>query len=209
MECVLADRDRRCFVDLGDGHYAELMAAMLVETEAGGGILGLPTDDITGALIVAELEHTKVHSGEMFSVSHRFAAVANNGTADLRITVGASEPAHIKWNISSGGKIYLDIYEETTFTNLGAAVTPQNMNRLSSNTPDTTFGHTPTVNVIGISRYENVFGSNSNPVARAGEVIRQPVEWLLAPTKNYLIRVTNKSGADRDIGITLEFYEDD
>lgn len=208
MKCVLADRDRRCFVDIG-GKYVELIAAMLVEEGDGGSIFNLPTDDVTGALIIAELEHVKVHEGEMFSVSHRFTGIANNGTADLRVTVGASEPAHVKWNISSGGKIYIDIYEETTFTNLGTAVTPQNMNRLSSNTPDTTFGHTPTVNAIGTSRYESVSGSNSNPVVRAGESIRQHVEWVLAPTKNYLLRVTNKSGSLQDIGVAIEFYEDD
>ncbi len=148
----------------------------------------------------------------MFHAGHTFASVANGASADILLSLGAKE-AHTVFEVFAGGQVSIYLYESPTVTegNEGTAVTAYNMKRSSANEPGATVTHTPTVGDTGSVALINgrILPGGTSPQTRVGGGIRQGVEWILAPTAQYLLRVTNTSGGTIAINVGLEWYEEE
>lgn len=170
-----------------------------------------PFDETTGAALVMDVVHHEVHEDEMFHVAHTNGSVANGASLDMLLTVGAKE-AHTAWEVFAGGQVTVYLYEQPTIQEGGAgtALNVYNMKRSSLNSPTSIVTHTPTVSAVGTIPLVNgrILPGGASPTTRVGGGIRSGAEWILAPTKKYLMRVTNTSGAAIPINIVLEWYEE-
>lgn len=167
------------------------------------------SDETTGAPNVIDTVHHEVHEGEMYHASYT-ASVANGASLDLLFTL-ASKEAHTVFEVFAGGQVTIYLYENPTTTAAGTAVPAYNMKRSSNNTPGAAVTHTPTVTATGSTALVNgrILPGGTSPQTRVGGGIRQGVEWILAPTAKYLLRVTNTSGSTISVNVALEWYEEE
>lgn len=186
----------------------------LLLTDNAGNLYVLLTDGTTTAVIdpalfaltTIDCAHRQVHLGNYFIASNIFLAVAGAGTADLRIIVAATKALHAIVNITVEGKATVHFYEGTTYTGAGVGVTVYNKNRASLTASTATVQHTPAVNVLGTNIYQSFMHGGSRNFA-IGSSRGNAQEWIFKKSGDYLIRVTNTSGAASDISIEVEFYE--
>ena len=172
---------------------------------------GGAADDISGGGVAIDALHYMVHQGFVFHISHTIAALANTASHEILVKVPASTYPHLHKHVTyvGAGDVDLDIFEGTTVSADGTAITSHITNRNSSNTPGTLFYHTPTVTDDGTLIHDQwvpptssgTGGSHDGADASTGE------EWLLAPSTNYLIRITNNSGDTIRVWEEILWYE--
>lgn len=168
------------------------------------------SDETTGAPNVIDTVHHEVHEGEMFHASYTNGSVANGASMDLLLALGAKE-CHTVFEVFAGGQVSVYLYENPTTTAAGTAVPMYNMKRSSANEPTAAVTHTPTVTATGSTALVNgrILPGGTSPQTRVGGGIRQGVEWILAPTATYLLRITNGSGSTIAVNAGLEWYEEE
>ena len=89
-------------------------------------------------------------------------------------------------------------------------MTAYDTNRVSANTSQATFTHTPTTTGDGtLLRHVLMPGGGAilPPGGSDGSPVRGGTEWILAPSTVYLLRATNTSGGAIDIGLEVGYYE--
>jgi hypothetical protein len=157
------------------------------------------------SLINIDQGHYQVHAGYSFSVCKTSLAVANAANQDIRFKTG-SKSCHMAFDISLTGKANVLIYEASTIS-AGTALTVINNNRNIANTALATVTHTPTVTAVGTTILaDKLIGTASSGVVMGGAGSGRN-ELIFKPNTEYLIRVTNTSGAAIDIGNCINFYE--
>lgn len=147
-----------------------------------------------------------VHQGKHYSVGHYFTGVASSGTALLRLTIGSSA-AHSKFSVASGAESKIEVLEGSTYSAGGVSKTIFNNNRSSANVSSCTATHTPTVNVAGTVIYTELIpgGNGGNSIGGSGHGFME--QFVLAPSTDYLIRVTNNGSGSENIGVIVSYYE--
>jgi hypothetical protein len=154
--------------------------------------------------------HAKVHEGNFYQAGHYYAAVADDASADLLISTGANYNPHAVIIASVQGNCKAFLYEGVTTSDDGTSVTAYNSNRSSTNTSDPSFYHSPTVSNTGTQIGQGFIpgGEKSGAVGGGGSTeIRSGAEIILKKSTKYLVRITNISGSDAEISITMGFYE--
>ncbi len=173
----------------------------------------IPTamDTFTGAVGVINEPHLMVHRGNVFHVSGKITALANGASHDFLVAVPAATFPHfnaVRMHYG-GGNVDLLVYENPTVTVPGSVLSSFNVNRNSSNTPDTVITSAPTTSAVG-----TLLATHWAPPTAAGVglsadgvSITQGEEWVLAQNEDYLVRITNNSGASIDFAYEFVWYE--
>lgn len=169
-------------------------------------------DPYAYAVTVIQEQHRLIHDGYYYQTSGKETALANAGVVDFLLTVPAGTFPHIqtmKLNFGRGGIDFV-AYEGTTVSGNGSAITTQNVNRNSSNTPSLELYSGPTVTDVGTPIFTlwvppTATGTGQSADGVAG--IGQGSEWMLAPSTNYLVRITNNSGSTIDWSYEFSWYE--
>lgn len=153
--------------------------------------------------------HAKVHAGDFYTVSHLSTAVANGASLDILIITGSTYQLHSNFVVSAGGDAYFYIYEATTVSANGTALTPYNNLRSSSNAAEADFYYGPTVTGVGTQLYVDFLagGGFFGAGGVSGGPIRAGTELDLKTSTNYLLRLTNTSGGSQDLSFGMGFYE--
>lgn len=166
----------------------------------------LLTDDLTGALAAIDVVHHEIHEGEYFFTEYS-ASVNNAASLQIRILTGA-DGLHFDSDIGVGGQCQLYLYEAATIS-LGTPLVIYNRKRNDvTHTAPFQAWHTPTVGATGTTALipgRLVPGGSSNQT-RIGGFGGQRKEWILLPNTEYLLRITNTSGAAVVISATVEGY---
>ena len=155
------------------------------------------------------LLHQKVHEGDLYNVSD-FQTILNAGTLDYFIQTGATVFPHIGFAFESGGDLEIHIYEDTTVTAPGTALSVWNIKRSSTNVAASLFYHTPTVNVLGTDIFSNwiIAGEKQKTFGGGdGSLARGAPEWNFNSNTGYLIRMINQASVDIVITFNATFYE--
>ena len=149
--------------------------------------------------------HYQTHLGKAYIVSHKFSAVADDAVADIYVKVPADFEPHIVFHRDIEGDADVELFEDTTVSADGTALTAYNLNRNSANTSAIEFFYTPTVTLSGTQLFLewNAAGAGGQAAGSEGTFD----EFELAKGKNYLFRVTNRSGGAKNIGIFARYYE--
>lgn len=175
----------------------------------GGKNLSFGHLDKAGMLPTIDDLHSRIHNGDVFSISRQVSSLADSASSLLQITTPADYGIHLKeamiW-VSDSPCLY-EIVESPTLTDGTSEVSSHNRNRQSSLTALTKVYHDPT-GISGGTVIESVnFGTGAGPAAVfSGDFILR-LEWLLKQEKNYLIRLTNNSGSSIDVSFNIDWYE--
>lgn len=172
------------------------------------GIDGTNPVSATNPAYVESIEyvHAQTHAGRFFSGSAYNASVANGANLDMLIQVGV-QPFHAQFEVTSSGDATVRIYEGATFSAAGTAVTMSNHNRTSAKTFVGTVTSGPTITATGTQ----VNGTGLIPAGTKNQATGGAFgfgnEFVLKTSTNYLVRVTNDSGAAAKINIGVMGYE--
>ena len=150
--------------------------------------------------------HAQTHAGRFFSGSVYNSAVSNGANVDMLVQTGV-QSFHAQFECSSVGDATVRIYEGATFSGAGTGVTMSNHNRASVKTFVGTVTHTPTVTTTGTQ----INGTGLIPAGTkqqaTGAAFSFGNEFILLPSTNYLIRLTNDSGSTTKMHIGIMGYE--
>lgn len=160
-----------------------------------------------GELAFSRAIHLRILNSKEFFVSHRFTEVADDGVIMLHIKVDSTKSAQGIISIESDGKCYVDFYENPTTSADGTALTELSMNRETDATPLTAVFHTPTKSVNGTLLEYGILGTAGKFTLSGGD--QTGAYWALKPNEQYLVLVTNKSGANIDVVIDYTWHEHD
>jgi hypothetical protein len=161
--------------------------------------------DVSSELIIISHTHSKVHEGKFFKASKFAAGVADTGTITLLLETG-TKTVHTYITAASTGDATLDITEGVTAT-AGTAITIQNYNCTSTNTPESIVSHTPT-GVSGGTAFDGkelIPGGKNTGSGGSGQFGTE--QAVFAPNTKYLITMTNIAGNAQTMSLSLSFYE--
>lgn len=169
-------------------------------------------DRFCGAQVAISEEHWVVHEGFAFLFTHFIDNLANAGEAELLLKVPANTYPHIhQLDLAAGrGDVRIEIFEGPTTSSDGTPVSAPNQNRNSTNTPGLNVFHTPTVSADGTKFWDHwLHPTASGSGGRQEGLVLSPMgtELVLKPETNYLIKITNNSGATIDLMLRGLFYE--
>lgn len=151
--------------------------------------------------------HSYIHQGHTYCSGHLAEGVANDASLELLLVTGATYQAHLSMEVAGGGDYYVSIFEDTTTSDDGTALTERNKVRAITDTANVTVTHTPTItgdgNQLGPTRYF----PGGRAAAGAGVMGASREEWVLDVSTKYLIRVTNKAGSAKTLAAFCEWYD--
>jgi len=166
------------------------------------------------AVTVIQGLHRMTHDGFVYHASGKVTGMVDANVDDFLIAVPAGTFPHFqRLQVTAGrGDIDIQVYEGTTTSADGAAITTFNVNRNSLNTPSSVVTFGPTVSVAGPLIHTQwiqptATGVGQSPSGIVGETNGE--EWVLKPSTKYLVRITNNSGATIAYRYELLFYEID
>jgi hypothetical protein len=168
----------------------------------------LSVDTVTRALITVDYAHHEVHEG-----GHFFACISNNDldagdtNGMVIVTDNSTRWTHSVLAVNNTTSADFIVYENTTYSGLGAALTTQNSNRNSTNTAVTAvyrFTGT-TITDLGDQVAERLLGSNA-PQTRSGGEGRGDNEIIMKQNTAYAVIIVGQADNGR-MNLDFEFYE--
>ncbi len=161
-----------------------------------------PLDPIVTGPVVSLAEHTHIHRGTAFYCSVPFFDFKKNNTADILIRTG-ERPTHIRRLMITTTKspIVYYFYEAPTVTSVFTPFQIQNCNRIASEVPFSTVFIDPIVSSMGTYLDCKITDQSGHSSAET------PLEWVLKPNMDYLIRIVNSSSGKADLMLSFWFYE--
>jgi hypothetical protein len=165
------------------------------------------TDDTSGANVTISLAHMHVHEGRMYEVSYKTtdgSPLADNATIDFLFRPNASR-SHFSFGPIAANPVEVIFYEAPTITNVGTSLSVVGLNRIRSLPPSSVVYRSPTVTAAGDQLQIDLQVWGLTPLVPAfSEVL-----WILRQNTDYLIRMINRAGSAQDIGVILQWYEEE
>ena len=161
--------------------------------------------DAAGSLVNMNTLHHKTHRGLFFYYNTYDLALAASGNLDMLLITGDKQ-AHIRVkSVLLEGDGLFTLYQGTTVSNNGTALTATNANLNSSNTPEVLAYAGPTVTGVGTLLGGDFVKVGNNSVLGNFDIDSDLL--ILRPNTNYLLRLTNRGSGATEALITLGFYE--
>ncbi len=164
-------------------------------------INNFPVDAASGALLVIDTVHEKIHNNIHYDLS--YSAVIGGGLpAEVRFaTPDTTRWSHLVWSFTSDDAYTITVSEVTTKTHeAGNVLLPLNSNRNSNNTSGMTWCHTPGGAGAGNTIFSFSGGANKTVTTAIGRF-----ERILKQNTAYLASIV---GANTDVvHMTFDWYE--
>ncbi len=167
------------------------------------------SDQITGAVVTIPVVHHEIHEGETFSASYKSAdgaPIADDAPIEILLQTGLKY-AHLVFSVAAGGDAEIAFYEGTTVSDVGTALTENNMKRYSVNAATVTATYMPTITADG-TLLLNIFLPGGTGPQALGAVARENTEWILTPSTLYLVRGINRAGTAQPMSNVVQWYEE-
>lgn len=160
--------------------------------------------DVSKAIIVIELEHSKIHQGKGWEVSIEAGSIGAGASFNVLYKINEGRPHLRNYSVAvSDGPVTVRLFEEPTVTANGTEVTPRNRNRAESDINGVQVFTGPTLTADG-TRLETTFlPALGNKVG--GNVNSAYEEWILND-EYYLLRITNGSNSSITAVINAFWY---
>lgn len=169
-------------------------------------------DSHAHAVTMIEVQHRLVHDGMYFAASGKQTGWADGTSKTFLMRTAALNFPHVQTMQLSFGKGDIDFvaYEGATINADGTPLPVENVNRNSSTTPAMLLFAEPTVGANGdhiftlwVPNTATGVGQSANGV----EGIGQASEWILKPGTDYVVVMTNNSGATIAWAYQFAWYE--
>ncbi len=171
--------------------------------------------DESNSLIIIDHDTNQIHLGKFWNISHYFSAIADSASVEILIKTSSDEELHVGIYIASGGDAKFEMFESPTLAGNGTQITIVNHNRQKvADSPTvsttTTAYHTPTHNSpqsYGTALVPNgIFIPGGAKSKASGTSGFNDDQWVFAKSTDYLIKMTNISGAAQNISIDTHYH---
>jgi len=169
-------------------------------------------DEFAHAVTVIQEQHRILHDGFYHVCTGKDTGWLDAGVKVFQLKTAALNFPHIQTMLLNFGKGDVDFvaYEGATITVDGTPLPVFNANRNSTKTPLLELFAAPTVGANGTEIFRlwtpptaTGVGQSANGIAGVG----QGSEWILKPSTDYLVIMTNNSGATIDFSYEFSWYE--
>ena len=150
--------------------------------------------------LATDMVHQRIHEGAFFTTSLADPVLGAAASLRLLIQVPVAEGVHVRIHGSAGGEATVELFENTTFSIAGAAVSMNNRNRFSASVSPITVTSGPTITLPGDLLVSEIIGP------KAGGSLGLFEEWILAPG-TYLARLTNTAPQAQAAALQFDFYD--
>lgn len=154
-----------------------------------------------------DIVHFRGHEGRLFSCGHYNSNVVNGASIEMLVQSSSTFDTHTVIIGESTGDAEMYLYEGTTVSAAGTAVTVSNHNRQSAKAFDGTITHTPTVTTTGTQINGTGLLPGGTKSSGTGGETGFTSEFILALNTKYLFRVTNNSGGNAKMAININCYQ--
>lgn len=192
----------------GSAWNLDAESSVVIKGKATDGEYYYVKSDNHGYSIPIDYIHALVHEKIVYTISHTFLAVAQNGFARLRIKT-FSKAVHFEINYNSDLKCRLKTYASPTISTAGTIFEPFNRIIGYTGTKEFQVYLSPTF-TGGTLRANDFIGSNTGVggnATRAGGGANGGIESVLIPNQEYIIEFQNVGNAFSDIGVLINCYE--
>lgn len=182
-----------------------------------GRVQGLPIIDVVApdglysggrAITVQSYLEANAKNGVEHELSILFESLGTDEQINSVLVTG-SMPVILKRRTASytGEGVELDIYEDVTYSSLGAEIPQYNLSRINPVTEVARFYSEPVVIDEGVKVFptEYLIGNQSNQ-GKGGTGEESGRERILKPNTSYLFRVTSRD-SDQDVALFDSWYE--
>lgn len=160
--------------------------------------------DYSEPLPVVDVNHYRLHEGRGFLSYYVITSLADTASMSLALAANAGYYPHMTIGAFCGGNSTLYFYESSVASG-GTAFVPVQRNRNFTTTSNVAITNGPTVTSVGTLLYQEFLPAGVKKKSGGGG--GEALEFALKPLTNYLVRITNTSGAAQTAEITLEWYE--
>lgn len=160
-----------------------------------------------GAPVTIDIGHHEIHCGDMITLYDNV-DLGNAAVRDILIIVPnpaiTTKRYHFDITIDSESETDYKLYEGTTVSNAGTALTAYNRNRQDPTVAENEvlYYHTPTVTAVGALIDGNHWGAGRG----VGGVVRSQNEWVFKNNVSYLVRITNATATNNQISTHISYY---
>lgn len=158
-------------------------------------------DGFTNGVWTLDAQAAKAFRGQLWSTNHTNSALATASNLDIQFRTGASNIAVPTALVVASQPITWTLFEASTFSADGTALTVYNRNRGTAGSPTATVFHTPTVTAAGTTTLINGL------LVPANAIYPLVASWQLAANTRYLLRGNNASGSSAAVSVLLSWYE--
>jgi len=163
-------------------------SASSIIKDAGG--IPAEVDNSTHSMQTIEYSHHEIHAGSHYKAGFMNTDLDTDATVQLLfVTPNTTKWAHWTLTAQATGSAKIEVYEGTSVSANGTAVTRWNRNRNSTNTSTTLVYHTPTVTTSGTKMITKYIGSEGFRSNIGGEH-RGDSEFMLLQNTKYLLVLT-------------------
>ncbi len=160
-----------------------------------------PADEVSGALTVIDIPHSRVHEGEVFKAVFVDADLDSAAVANIRIVApNTLVRCHVVFMVQSTLGLAWELYRDTTHT-VGTGITSYNKEQNSSDSATMTVSHTASGGSDGTQIDAGAFGAK-----KTGGVDRGDEEWILEQNTVYLLKATSAVN-DNKVVLSVLWYE--
>jgi len=165
--------------------------------------------DKSGATVIMELEHHKIHEGEHFTCQDYDSSVDIISPKKWLYVLNGDNLIHFIFELNVSKPGLIEFFESPTVTDNGTLLGCHNNNRYSSNNSTLECYSDPTTTDGGTRLLVNVVGTDGNtPNGGSGGATKRDNEFLLHKDKTYMIKYTTKIN-DTRVNCCVEHYEVD
>ena len=162
------------------------------------------------SLVTMDVAHHKVHKGLFFTANLLQKAVLNNGFVRLYLKTCEERTAHILITLDVEGKCYFKSYSDPVVSNVGTGPDATNLtvfNRRGVNGNTMLVYYAPTF-TGGTLRGNRLIPAGTGGLA-IGSTLSTEIETIISRGTGFIIELQNVSGQSRDLGISVNWYEEE
>ena len=170
-------------------------------------------DRVTAAVKAIDTDHAYIHEGIMFS-TYELQTISAGGTSKIAfVTPDSGRGTYIHWRPSlvstSGDKVTITLYEDTSTATGGAAMTLTNRDRLVTRSAFATAKSGVTITSQGTAIDATYVGGGTGVGGnRSGAETGEKNEIVMKQGANYSVNTYNGSTAAGTVFIKLLWYEE-
>lgn len=153
----------------------------------------LNATDVSNAIITISLEHSKIHQGEGWEVSIETGDILPGANYYVLFKTSEGYRPHLRsYEVTAtDSPVVIRLFENAEVSTNGSAVSSKNRNRNESDVNGVSVFSQPAVTNEGTRLETDFITSGGNKIGgNAGSFYE---EWIMKPSTNYLIKITNNS----------------
>ena len=157
--------------------------------------------EIVTVLGSTSADEERISSGNMFIAGDYSSSVSFNTGVNILIQNGANDGIKVISDILTSVDCSVQLFETPTFSAAGSVITPKNLNRSSSKILGATITKNPTLSADGTQIGPTILNQSNIKKALLENAI------ILAPSTNYLIKITSISSYIGIINTLFQIYQ--